>query len=40
MDELFQELNINKKKYILIYYQENDNNNLFLNKILKYEEIL
>jgi hypothetical protein len=40
MDELFQELNINKKKYILIYYQENDNNNLFLNKILKYEEFL
>jgi hypothetical protein len=40
MDELFQELNINKKKYIIIYYQENDNNNLFLNKILKYEEFL
>jgi len=38
MDELFQELNINKKKYILIYYQENDNNNIFLNKILKYQE--
>jgi hypothetical protein len=40
MDELFQELNINKKKYIIIYYQENDNNNLFLNKILKYNEFL
>ena len=40
MDELFQELNINKKKYIIIYYQENDNNNLFLTKILKYEEFL
>jgi hypothetical protein len=40
MDELFQELNINKKKYIIIYYQENDNNNLFLNKFLKYEEFL
>jgi hypothetical protein len=40
MDELFQELNINKKKYIIIYYQENDNNNLFLSKILKYEEFL
>jgi hypothetical protein len=40
MEELFQELNINKKKYIIIYYQENDNNNLFLTKILKYEEFL
>jgi hypothetical protein len=40
MDELFQELNINKKKYIIIYFKENDNNNIFLNKILKYEEFL
>jgi hypothetical protein len=40
MEELFKELNIIENKYIIVYYNENYDNNLFVNKILGYNEFL